>query len=345
MRCRARNDLRTFAERLRPPNLDPTPAMYSSSANAARAGIGAPLGACAALTLMLPLLCGVLVLLAALLVEYLGHCGWLRRRDSLAGQLVLITGAAGGLGRELALRFAQQGATLALWDVRRDALDELCEWLLERGVAPGALHPQCVDVADAAAVAREAAAQHVRLGPVRVLVNNAAIVYGQPLLGGSIDGGAAAGASVPQLRRSLDVNVAAHFWTVRAFVPQMVDEGRGTVVTIGSIMSSLPAAGMAEYCASKAAVSQLHACLRWELRGARGIRCLLVRPYLIATPLFAGGAPIKVRALRALLPPLEAPYVAARIVLAVQTRQHDRSNPNPKPKPKPKPNPNPNPKS
>ena len=48
---------------------------------------------------------------------------------------------------------------------------------------------------------------------------------------------------------------------------------------------------MAEYCASKAAVSQLHACLRWELRGARGVRCLLVRPYLIATPLFAGGAP------------------------------------------------------
>ena len=272
---------------------------------------------------MLPLLCGVLVLLAALLVEYLGHCGWLRRRDSLAGQLVLITGAAGGLGRQLALRFAQQGATLALWDVRRDALDELCEWLLERGVAPGALHPQCVDVADAAAVAREAAAQHARLGPVRVLVNNAAIVYGQPLLGGSTDGGAAAGASVPQLRRSLDVNVAAHFWTVRAFVPQMIEQGRGTVVTIGSIMSSLPAAGMAEYCASKAAVSQLHACLRWELRGARGIRSLLVRPYLIATPLFAGGAPIKVRALRALLPPLEAPYVAARIVRAVQTRQHE----------------------
>ena len=180
---------------------------------------------------MLPLLCAVLVLLAALLVEYLGHCGWLRRRDSLAGQLVLITGAAGGLGRQLALHFAQQGATLALWDVRRDALEELCEWLLERGVAPGALHPQCVDVADAAAVAREAASQHVRLGPVRVLVNNAAIVYGQPLLGGSTDGGAAAGASVPQLRRSLDVNVAAHFWTVRACVPQMVEEGRGTVVS------------------------------------------------------------------------------------------------------------------
>ena len=73
------------------------------------------------------------------------------------------------MGRQLALRFAQQGATLALWDVRREALDEVCEWLAERGVAPSALHPQCVDVADAAAVAREAAAQQVRLGPVLTL--------------------------------------------------------------------------------------------------------------------------------------------------------------------------------
>ena len=118
---------------------------------------------------MLSLLCGVLLLLTALLVDFLAHRGWLRRRDSLAGQLVLITGAAGGLGRQLALRFAQQGATLALWDVRREALDEVCEWLAERGVAPSALHPQCVDVADAAAVAREAAAQQVRLGPVLTL--------------------------------------------------------------------------------------------------------------------------------------------------------------------------------
>ena len=80
---------------------------------------------------------------------------------------------------------------------------------------------------------------------------------------------------------------------------------------------------MAEYCASKAAVSQLHACLRWELRGARGVRCLLVRPYLIDTPLFAGGAPIKVRALRALLPPLEAPCMPPTQGLnPKQTRQN-----------------------
>ena len=176
------------------------------------------------------LTCGVLVVLAALLLDFLAHRGWLRRRDSLAGKLVLITGAGGGLGRQLALSFAQQGAVLALWDVRRDALAELCEWLADRGVAPSALHPQCVDVADAAAVAREAAAQQARLGPVQVLVNNAAVVYGQRLLdGGDGDGGA----SVAQLQRSLDVNVAAHFWTVRAFVPQMLEGGRGTVVTLG----------------------------------------------------------------------------------------------------------------
>ena len=192
------------------------------------------------------LLCGVVT--TALLVDFMGHRGWLRRRNSLAGQLVLLTGAGGGLGRQLALHFAQQGAVLALWDVRRDSLDELCEWLAERGVAPSALHPQCVDVADAAAVAHEAAAQQARLGPLQVLVNNAAVVYGQPLLGGSADGDGSGGggASVAQLQRSLDVNLAAHFWTVRAFVPQMLVGGRGTVVTLSSMMASIPAAGLAE---------------------------------------------------------------------------------------------------
>ena len=48
-----------------------------------------------------------------------------------------------------------------------------------------------------------------------------------------------------------------------------------------------------------------------------------MRPYLIDTPLFAGGAPIRLRALRALLPPMRASYAAARIVRAVQTRQHE----------------------
>ena len=55
----------------------------------------------------------------------------------------------------------------------------------------------------------------------------------------------------------------------------------------------------------------------------RGVRCLLVRPYLIDTPLFAGGAPIKVRALRALLPPLEAPCMPPTQGLnPKQTRQN-----------------------
>ena len=266
----------------------------------------------------------VVVVVLVLLADFASHRGWLRRRDySLDGRLVLVTGAAGGLGRQLALAFAAEGAALVLWDIRRDALDEACRWLAERGVAASAIDAQCVDVSDAAAVEREAEALCARRGgPVHVVVNNAAVVHGQPLLGG--------GASAARLQRALDVNVAAHLWTVRAFVPRMLDEGGGSggvLVTIGSIMGSLPAAGLAEYCASKAAVGQLHACLRWELRrrrpaacGGGGVRCLLVRPYMIDTPLFDGGAPLRLRWLRRRLPPLEAVEVARRVVRAVQTR-------------------------
>ena len=264
----------------------------------------------------------LLLVVLLLLADFVAHRGWLRRRDySLDGRLVLITGAAGGLGRQLALAFALEGAALVLWDIRRDALDELCRWLAERGVPASAIDAQCVDVADAAAVEREAEALRTRRsGPVHVVVNNAAVVHGQPLLG--------SGASAERLQRALDVNVAAHLWTARAFVPRMLDEagdGGGVLVTVGSIMGSLPAAGLAEYCASKAAVGQLHACLRWELRRRRpaacgGVRCLLVRPYMIDTPLFDGGAPLRLRWLRRLLPPLDAADVARCVVRAVQTR-------------------------
>ena len=88
----------------------------------------------------------------------------------------------------------------------------------------------------------------------------------------------------------------------------------------GTFMAQLPSARLADYCASKAALGMLHACLRWELRGTpRGesVRCLLVQPYLLDTPLFAGGAPgLFPKLLALVLPPLSAAEVARARAIA-----------------------------
>ena len=169
------------------------------------------------------------LLAAALLLDFVAHRRWFRRRQSLAGRVVLITGAAGGLGRELALHFAREGATVALWDVRADALDEVFEWLTRtHKVAPSAVRRTVVDVADRRAVERAAAELAHACGAVRVLVNNAAIVCGDALLAGS---------SADSLERTLRVNIEGAFWVVRALAAPMLAAGGGTVVTVGSVVA------------------------------------------------------------------------------------------------------------
>lgn len=155
----------------------------------------------------------------------------LRVRESLEGELVLITGAAGGLGRELAREFAAAGAALLLWDVRANALDETSAWLrVEHRVTR--LHAQLVDVSDAAAVSAALAEATALLGSVSVLVNNAAVVPGRSVLGGS----------AACVQRSFGVNSLAHWHCARAALPAMVHARRGWVVTIGSVMAAIPAA-------------------------------------------------------------------------------------------------------
>eukprot|EP00310_Coccolithus_braarudii_P003249 CAMPEP_0183370116 /NCGR_PEP_ID=MMETSP0164_2-20130417/101522_1 /TAXON_ID=221442 /ORGANISM="Coccolithus pelagicus ssp braarudi, Strain PLY182g" /LENGTH=198 /DNA_ID=CAMNT_0025546459 /DNA_START=1 /DNA_END=597 /DNA_ORIENTATION=+ len=135
-----------------------------------------------------------------------------------------------------------------------------------------------------------------------------------------------------ELRKDLAVNVLGGFWCARAFLRQMLEmpSPRGVVVTIGSIMAELPAARQAEYCASKAAVGQMHECLRWELRArrdARHLRSLLVLPYAVRTQMIEGAALLgegdepchrRFAWIGLLLPPLQPNAVARRVVRAVE---------------------------
>jgi all-trans-retinol dehydrogenase (NAD+) len=224
-----------------------------------------------------------------------------RPRRDLTGWTVVVTGAAQGLGREAALRFSQRGCTVVLWDIK-DTVFATAKGL------PGPAFAFVVDVADAESV-REAAEQTMSsVGPVDVLVNNAGVVAGRCILEETPE----------QASQVLTVNLLAAQLTVQAFLPGIIERGRGHIVTIASVMAHLYACDLASYCASKAALLAWHNCLRLEVRRTgRAVGTTVVLPYALRTDMFRECR----LALDWVLPQLEPAAVADAVVDAVEWRR------------------------
>ena len=186
----------------------------------------------------------------------------------LAQSHVLITGAASGLGRRMALGVARRGGSLTLWDLDGDRLDTVRSEIAKLGARA---ETGVVDVSDRSAVyeaARRVAA------PVDVLVNNAGVVHGKTLLELSDE----------SIERSFAVNALALFWTVKAFLPSMVERNRGHLVTIASAGGLIGVPRLSDYSATKFAAVGLDESLRAELATtAPGVRTTVVCPYFIDT--------------------------------------------------------------
>lgn len=118
------------------------------------------------------------------------------------------------------------------------------------------------------------------IGHPTIIVNNAGVVQGKLIL--DLD--------PEDIKQTLDTNLLAHFWTLKAFLPEMIKEKTGHIVTVSSVMGMAGAAQMADYCASKAGLISLHESLRYELDKrylAPKVRTTLVLPGHIMTPLFS----------------------------------------------------------
>ena len=217
----------------------------------------------------------------------------------LEGSRVLVTGAASGLGRRLALGAARRKATLVLWDLNREGLERVAgetEGLGSRA------HCDVVDVSKREQVYK--AARRLQ-EPIDVLINNAGVVSGKSLL------------EIPdeKIERSFAVNTLALFWTVRAFLPGMIERRRGHLVTIASAAGLIGVPKLTDYGASKWAAVGFDESLRMELRKlAPSIRTTVVCPYYIRTGLFEGA---KSR-FPWLLPILEEETVSERILRAIE---------------------------
>jgi all-trans-retinol dehydrogenase (NAD+) len=226
--------------------------------------------------------------------------------SEFAGQTVLITGAASGLGRLLARGAAKAGAGLVLWDINDRGLDAVARDLRDAG-APW-VHSSVVDVSDRAAVYTAAAALAAVSRSVDILVNNAGIVTGRPLL------------EIPddRIEATFAVNTLALYWTTKAFLPDMIRRGRGHIVTIASAAGLVGVARQADYSASKHAAVGFDESLRAELRRtAPFVKTTVVCPYYIDTGMFTG---VKSR-FPLLLPILHEQKVADRVLRAIRRNE------------------------
>jgi NAD(P)-dependent dehydrogenase (short-subunit alcohol dehydrogenase family) len=169
--------------------------------------------------------------------------------SKLAGQRVLITGAARGIGAGVARALAERGARVALVGLEPDLLRAGAQAIGERAVWHEA------DVTDPAAVARAVDDVATRLGGLDVAFANAGIANFAPLR--SMDAG--------QLRRVLDVNVLGVFHTLHAALPHLV-ASRGYALVNASLAAALGPPGFGAYAASKAAAESLADVLRQEVR-------------------------------------------------------------------------------
>ena len=192
-------------------------------------------------------------------------------RSRFAGQHVLITGAARGLGLEIAHHFAREGAVLSLFDQDSANLEEARQKLQQTTK----VQAYCLDISDAGAV-KQAVTTAEQWQPLDVLVNNAGIAYETPFLA----------IEEKEWRKVLDVNLTGMFFVAQAVCRFMAARKRGVVINMSSKNGMDGEAGYAHYNASKAGAILLTKTMALELAHC-GIRVNAVCPGYIQTPMSA----------------------------------------------------------
>jgi len=181
------------------------------------------------------------------------------------GQTVAITGASRGIGEAAARGFAAAGANVVLMARSAEDINRIAAEIGDRALAISC------DVADASAVKAALDQTVSHFGGLDVLINNAGLLT--PI--GRVDE-----LDPADFARVIDVNVSGVFNGISAALPHM--KSGGSILTIGSGAATSALEGWSHYCASKAAVHHLNACLDAEMRN-QGIRAIVLSPGTVAT--------------------------------------------------------------
>jgi NAD(P)-dependent dehydrogenase (short-subunit alcohol dehydrogenase family) len=183
------------------------------------------------------------------------------------GKVALVTGGASGMGRISALRLAQTGAKVAIFDMNETALAETA------AASPNIRAWRC-NVADAADVQARVAEVEAELGPIDRLTHAAGIMPSYAVMD----------TTLAQAQRLMDVNYFGTLNLIHAVVPGMLARNRGDVILFGSVSGMALTPKLGAYAASKAAVNVLGETLANEL-GKTALRIAVVLPPAVNTPL------------------------------------------------------------
>ncbi|MGE0215783.1 SDR family NAD(P)-dependent oxidoreductase [Mycolicibacterium sp.] len=196
----------------------------------------------------------------------------------LAGKVAIVTGAASGIGRGIAERFAAEGARVVIADIRDDLGEALAAELTARGDTAVYRH---TDVGDQTQVGALVTATVEAFGGLHVMVNNAGI--SSPLRKGLFH------EDFEEFDRVMRVNLLGVMAGTRDAGRYMADHGGGSVVNIGSIGGIQAGGGVSAYRASKAAIIHFTKCAAIDL-AHYGVRVNCIAPGNIPTPILASAA-------------------------------------------------------
>ncbi len=189
----------------------------------------------------------------------------------LSGKICIVTGAAQGIGEATALKFAREGATVVVCDVRQDSVDAV----VARCQAEGAEATGFVmDVTQREMVDAVVAGVRERYGRIDVLVNNAGITQDARLQKMTLE----------QFDRVIDVNLRGVFHCAQAVADTMVAQGSGVILNASSVVGIYGNFGQTNYAATKFGVIGFTKTWSREL-GPKGVRVNAVAPGFIATPI------------------------------------------------------------
>ncbi len=191
--------------------------------------------------------------------------------------VVLVTGAAGGIGQAVVARILADGRRVVATDIAGGALQRLAAEHGPGTAADGLLHCRELDVRDGAAVEALVHAVDDELGAIDGLVHAAGVLRAGSALSETVDTWGALH----------EVNVGGVMRVSRAVARKMAVRHRGSIVTVGSNSATVARDGLSAYAASKAAARQYTLCLGVEL-APLGIRCNVVSPGSTNTPMLAG---------------------------------------------------------